>query len=195
MNISDNYVSLFEQVISFENLIIAWEKARKGKTKKIYVIKFEEELFFNLMALHYELKYGAYTPKPLKEFILRDPKTRRIHKSEFRDRIVHHALVNIIEPIFDKSFIYDSCANRIGKGTLFAIKRFKEFQENITKNFTKEAFCLKADIRHYFKEVNHKILMQVIRRRISDENVLELINKINTNFNMQRERERYWELK
>ena len=190
MNISDNYVSLFEQVISFENLIIAWEKARKGKTKKIYVIKFEEELFFNLMALHYELKYGAYTPKPLKEFILRDPKTRRIHKSEFRDRIVHHALVNIIEPIFDKSFIYDSCANRIGKGTLFAIKRFKEFQENITKNFTKEAFCLKADIRHYFKEVNHKILMQVIRRRISDENVLELINKINTNFNMQRERER-----
>ena len=72
--------NLYEKVISFENLILAWQKARKGKSKKLYVIEFEQELFYQLMALHYELKYGTYKPKPLKTFILRDPKTRVINK-------------------------------------------------------------------------------------------------------------------
>ena len=183
------YNNLWERVISFENLIVAWKKARKGKTTKSYVIEFDNYSFWNLLALHYELKYGTYEPKPLDEFIVRDPKTRRIAKSEFRDRIVHHAIVNILEPIYEGIFIYDSSANRIGKGNLFALKRFNLFQRKVTSNLRKDAFCLKADIKHYFQEIDKNILMDIIKKKISDRNLLGLIYKINTNFDSQRERE------
>ena len=173
-------------------MILAWARARKGKTKKEYVIEFEANLQDNLLKLHEELENQTYKPKPLVTFILRDPKTRKINKSDFRDRIVHHAIVNIIEPIFDRSFIYDSCANRIGKGNLFALKRFERFKRKVTNNLKIEAFCFKADIKHYFQEVNHEILIEVIRRKIKDEKVIWLIEKIlknYANFESQRERE------
>src|SRR3989338_1648917 len=125
---------LYSEVISLKNLIFAYKKARKGKTKKNYVKKFEENLAYNLKILYNELKTQTYKPKPLITFILRDPKTRKISKSDFRDRIVHHALCNIIEPIFEKSFIYDSCANRKGKGNLFAVKRFYKFIGKVSRN-------------------------------------------------------------
>ncbi|MEK6889437.1 MAG: hypothetical protein AABW80_05015 [Nanoarchaeota archaeon] len=196
-----SYNNLYNKIISFENLILAWKKARKGKTKKNYIIEFERDLFCNLLALHYELKYLSYRPKALVTFILRDPKTRKISKSEFRDRIVHHAIVNILEPIFDKTFIHDSCANRIGKGNLFAIQRFYKYLRKVSRNrlIAKNKFrdnnyvsgyCLKADIKHYFQEVNHNILMNLISRKIRDKKVLNLIEKVNANFGMQRERER-----
>ena len=190
---------LYKGMISFENLICAWKKARKGKTKKPYVIEFENELFANLMALHYELRYGSYKPRPLTTFILRDPKTRKISKSEFRDRIVHHAIVNFLEPIFDASFICDSCSNRLGKGNTFALKRFEKFMRKVSHNGKRKGwfaanqiagYCLKADIRHYFEEVNHAVLMNIISKRIRDAQVLNLIGLINENFRMQRERER-----
>jgi len=181
--------NLYSKIISLENLILAWKKARKGKTKKLYVAEFENRLFVNLMLLHQELKSETYKPGPLETFVLRDPKTRRISKSDFRDRIVHHALVNIIEPVFDKSFISDSCANRKGKGTLYALKRFGNFQRRVTKNFTREAFCLKADIKHYFREIDKGILMEIICKKIGDEQAISLILKIVEN-NARRERER-----
>ena len=194
------YNNLYNEIISWRNLVLAWKKARKGKTKKDYVKEFEANLRGNLLKLHEELKSQTYSPKPLKTFILRDPKTRKISKSDFRDRIVHHALVRIIEPIFDKSFIYDSCANRIGKGNLFALRRFYEFARKISKNGKIKnlinnnqikGYCLKADIKHYFEEVNHEILIEIISRKIKDEKVIWLIKKIlwdYTNSGTERER-------
>ena len=170
--------SLYEKIYNISNLILAWRKARKHKTKKPYVIEFEKNVIGNLFNLHEELKNQTYQPKPLVTFILRDPKTRKISKSAFRDRIIHHAIVRIIEPIFDKSFIYDSCANRKGKGNLFAIKRFDEFKRKVTNNLHTDAYCFKADIKHYFEEVNHEILLNLIKRKISDESVIWLIEKI-----------------
>lgn len=170
--------NLYDKIISFENLVLAWEKARKGKTKKNYVIEFEKNLNENLLNIHYELKSKTYIPKSLETFILRDPKTRVISKSHFRDRIVHHAICNIIDPIFDKSFIYDSCANRVGKGNLFALERFKLFKRKITRNLRKGAYCLKADIKHYFQEVNHDVLINILQRKISDADVICLIKRI-----------------
>jgi len=181
MNIYENS-ELYSQIYNMSNLILAWRKARKHKTKKPYVIEFEKDLERNLLKLHEELKSQIYFPKPLITFILRDPKTRRISKSAFRDRIIHHAVIRIIEPIFDKIFIYDSCANRKGKGNLFAVKRFDKFKRKITNNLHSEAFCLKADIKHYFDEVNHEILLKIIRRRIKDEKVILLIKKILNNY-------------
>jgi len=178
---------MYAEVYDFKNLIRAWKRARKGKTKKAYVKEFEEHLAYNLKLLHDELKNESYIPKPLVTFILRDPKTRIISKAEFRDRIVHHALVNILEPIFDPLFIYDSCANRKGKGNLFAIQRFETFTRKVSRNgkmngwYTNnqiKGYCLKADIKHYFEEVDHEILVRIIKRKISDEKVRRIIEKI-----------------
>jgi retron-type reverse transcriptase len=173
-----------------ENLVLAWKKARKGKTKKDYVIKFERDLKKNLSDLHNELKYKTYKPKPLVNFVLRDPKTRKISKSDFRDRVVHHAAFNIIEPIFDKIFINDSCANRKGKGSLYALERLDIYINKVTQNGKLNGWfnsnqtkghCLKCDIKHYFQEVDHKILTDIIRRKIADEDVIWLINQILSN--------------
>lgn len=186
----ETYNNIYPKIYDFNNLILAWRKARKHKTKKNYVIEFESNLKENLLELQEELKNQTYKPKPLRIFILRDPKTRKISKSLFRDRIIHHALVNIIEPVFEKSFIYDSCANRIGKGNLFALERFDYFKRKVTNNLKSEAFCLKADIKHYFEEVDHKILLDIFKKKIKDEKVIWLINRILKNTSILRERER-----
>ena len=194
-----SYNNIYCLIISFENLILAWQKARKGKTKKLYVIEFERELFCNLFYLHYELLSNIYRPKPLKAFVVRDPKTRKIHKSDFRDRIVHHAIVNILEPLFDKTFIYDSWANRKCKGNLYALERFYVFARQVSRNgeingiFNSnqvKGYCFKADIKHYFSTVNHKVLINIISRKIKDKNVLSLLQIIVANSETQRERER-----
>ena len=173
--------NIYSETYKLSNLILAWRNARKHKTRKDYVIEFEGNLIKNLLKLQEELRTQNYKPLPLKTFILRDPKTRKISKSAFRDRIVHHALVRVIELIFDKMFIYESCANRIGKGNLFAIKRFELFKRKVTNNLKTEAFCLKADIKHYFDEVKHEVLIKIIRRKISDEKVIWLIKQILSN--------------
>ena len=184
--------NLYWRICSLSNLILAWKKARKGKTTRDYVIKFESNLSHNLIKLHEELRTQIYLPEPLKTFTLRDPKTRKISKSAFRDRVVHHAIVNVLEPIFDKTFIHDSCANRKGKGNLYALKRFDKFRRKVSGNGMIVAdrlnnlnyirgYCLKADIKHYFQEVNHEILMNILSNKIGDELTIILIKKILNN--------------
>ena len=191
------YYNLYNKLYSVNNLFLAYKKARKGKTLKNYVIEFEQDLNKNINDLYNELKTQTYKPKPLETFILRDPKTRRISKSDFRDRIIHHALVNILEPIFEKIFIYDSCANRIGKGNLFALNRFDKFKRKVSENGKvipnkfKDSnyvirYCLKCDIKHYFQEVNHEILIKIIKKKIYDEKVIWLIEQILHNYSSQK---------
>ncbi|MFH1503416.1 MAG: reverse transcriptase domain-containing protein [Candidatus Diapherotrites archaeon] len=185
------YNSIYNEIISLRNLIFAWRKARKGKAKRDYVIKFEENIAYNLKVLYDELNNQTYNLQPLKTFILRDPKTRKISKSAFRDRIVHHALVGIIEPLFDKTFIYDSCANRKGKGNLFAVQRFDCLLRKISRNNSMNCFVLKADVKHYFQEINHSILLEIIKKKIKCEKTIWLIKEIMKNkVEVERERER-----
>nr|AQS29604.1 hypothetical protein [uncultured archaeon] len=175
---------MYGRICSYENLLVAFKKARKGKTTKDNVIEFENNLSENLQQLRNELVFHTYRPRPLRTFIIRDPKTRKISKSDFRDRIVHHALCNIIEPIFDKSFIFDSYANRKGKGTFKAIDRFKYFARKVSQNYTKTTFVLKADVRHYFETVNHSVLLSVLRNKIENQRVMWLIKIILSNYIM-----------
>ena len=106
------YSNLFENLCSIENLRAAFNKAKKGKSKKWYVKEFESNLDNELTKLKTELETQTYRPKPLKRFIIRDPKTRVIPASTFRDRVIHQAICKIIEPIFEKTLIYDSYASR-----------------------------------------------------------------------------------
>lgn len=179
--------NIYEKIYAKKNIVHAYKKARKGKTKKEYVIAFERHIVQNINSLNKELKEEIYQSRELKHFILRDPKTRKISKSHFRDRVVHHALCNIIEPIFDKAFIYDNAANRKGKGSLFAIKRLYTFMRKVSRNgkdkgwFNEnqiQGYCLKADIKHYFREINHNILLNILKRKIKDKQTIWLIQSI-----------------
>jgi len=181
------------------NIIPAWRKARKGKISRQDIVDFDKDIEKNLLMLHNELKNKTYSPKKLVNFILRDPKTRKISKADFRDRVVHHSLMNIIAPIFEKGFIYDSCAGRIGKGTLLALQRFEKFFRIVSNNCKNNknrfndnnfvnGYCLKADIKQYFPNIDHSILLNILKRKIKDENVIWLIQQIiNANSESQRE--------
>ncbi len=173
--------SLFDQICSYDNIFSAYEKACKRKKQKQYVLEFEKNLTKNLAQLQQELVLGTYKPRPLATFILRDPKTRKISKSDFRDRIVHHAICNVIMPLFEERFIHDSFANRKGKGVFKALQRFDSFKQKVSKNNTRECFVLKADIKHYFDEVDHEPLLSILKRRIPDERVLDLVRVILAN--------------
>ncbi len=189
------YRNLYSKLYSLENLHLAFKKARRNKSFMPYVIKFEEELEEELKKLHQEFNSLTYQPFPLKRFIIRDPKTRTIHSSAFRDRVVYHALVNILEPIFDPTFIHDSCASRKNKGTLKAVQRFDSFKRKVSRNgklinnFYNEnniiSYCLKADIKHYFETVDHEVLLTVIKRKVKEEDIIWLITQILNNFNSE----------
>jgi len=183
---------IYQEIYSIENLILAFKKAKKGKSKKDYIIYLESNLNKELNKLQSELKSKIYKPEPLKKFIIRDPKTRIIHASIFRDRIVHHAIINIIKPIFDKIFIYDSFASRDKKGTHKAVIRFKSFVRKVSENGSLikkpfnsssiKGFVLKADIKHYFDSMNHEVLINIIKKKIKDEDFIWLIRTILNNF-------------
>lgn len=181
---------LYEKVCSKQNLELAWKKARKRKTQKQYVIDFEKNLSDNLLSLRTELLLYAYRPRPLETFILRDPKTRKISVSNFRDRIVHHAICNLIEPLFDKKFIYDSYANRKSKGTLAAINRMQYFMHKVTQNgkvvrhrskSSLRGFVFKGDIKHYFDTISHQKLLEIVEKIIKDRKLLFLLKIILVN--------------
>lgn len=169
---------MYDKLCSIENLSLAFKKAKRGKTKRRYIKRFQKKLESNLLKLRDELINQVYVPCPLKTFVLRDPKTRKISKSAYRDRVIHHALCNIIVQDFEKVFTYDSHANRIGKGTLKAIERFDKFKVKVSRNNTRKCFILKADIKHYFGEVDHNILIKIIKREIKDERIIWLVKQI-----------------
>jgi len=166
----NRYRNLWQELCSYDNLELAYSKARKHKTLMPYMIEFEKDLENNLLLLRSELLLHCYRPRPLVNFIVSDPKIRKISKSNFRDRVVHHALCNIIEPIFEKIFIYDSYANRIGKGTLKAVERFDYFKRKASRNDTIGCYVLKADIKKYFENISHEALTDIIKKRIKDKN-------------------------
>lgn len=174
-------MDLWMKLCSYENLELAYQKARKHKTTRDYVLEFEKDLKNNLLTLRSELLFHCYKPKPLINFIIRDPKTRKISKSHFRDRVIHHALCNVIEPIFDKGFIFDSYANRKFKGTLKAVERFNKFKRKVSKNNTKKCYILKADIRKYFETVDHNVLINILKTKVKDKRIIWLIKQILAN--------------
>jgi len=166
-------VDLFDEIVSFDNLYSAYLKARKGKRFLDYVLVFEQNLEQELLNLQRDLKSDAYVHGCYREMIVNDSKKRLIKVAPFRDRIVHHALCNIIEPLLDKKFVYDSYACRKNKGTHKAVNRLQSFLRK-----KDNAFCLQCDISKYFMSIDHKVLFGLCCKHISDERVLLLISRI-----------------
>lgn len=162
---------LFDQVCSFDALVQAAHRAMQGKRFKPHVADFWRNLEPEVLQLRRELEDGSYRPGPYHTFVITDPKQRTICAAEFRDRVVHHALCAVLEPIFERSFIFDSYACRKGKGTHAALARAQRFCRRFR-------YFLKFDIRRFFDSVEHEVLRRLLRRKIADVRVLDLTDAI-----------------
>ena len=166
--------NLYKEVYNMDNLRQAYKKARRHKGKKFYVLEFEEHLEENLMQLQKELKEETWQPEPYKVFTTFDPKQRLIHAPRFRDRIVQHALVSVIEPIYYPIFIHDSYASLKHKGTHIAIDRLTQF----LRRHEEPVYVLKCDVRKFFDSIDHDVLIGILRKKIGDERVIRMCQKI-----------------
>lgn len=166
--------NLFQEVCKYENLHNAFLKARKGKNDVAGVIRFTYNLENELLKLQNELKNQTYKIGQYRHFTIFEPKERKISALPFRDRIIHHAVCNIVEPIFEKMFIYDSYACRKRKGTHAGANRIQKFIRKLNSTY----YVLKGDVSKYFPSVNHEILKKTIREKIADKKLLHLLDNI-----------------
>lgn len=163
--------SSFECVIDWQNLLSAYQKAARSKRGKQNIADFEKRVADHLVCLQRELSERSYQPGQYVHFMIHDPKQRKISAAPFRDRVVHHAVCNIIEPIFDARFIEDSYANRIGKGTHRAIDQFQDYSRRYQ-------YVLRADIVKHFPSIDHEILLNILQQTIQDEGIRWLMQLI-----------------
>jgi len=170
------YNNLFNMVVDFENLYKAYDKAKRGKRYRIQALRFKENLEQNLIEIQNELIWNMYKPLSYRQFWVYDPKKRLISAPAFRDRVVHHALIRIVEPIFERKFISDSFACRRGKGTHSAVARVQHFERIAYRNYG-DFYVLKLDVRKFFPSINHDILKREFKRIISDKKIQELYDR------------------
>jgi len=162
---------MWEQLISWDNLWLAFGRAGRGKRSGMAVAAFEHHLADNLLALQAELRSGSYRPGGYRHFVIHEPKRRKISAAPFRDRVVHHALCNLIEPVFDARFIAHSYANRIGKGTHRAVDQLQAW----TRRYR---YALRMDVVQHFPSLDHAVLRAEIGRVVADERALALVDQI-----------------
>jgi len=170
--------NLWHRVINFENLLKAAHQAQKSKKFRPSVLEFNADLEGNLIQIQQELQEKTYQPGKFHTFYVFEPKKRQISAAPYRDRVIHHALCNVIVPLFESSFIDDSYANRVGYGTHRALKRFIQF-------FHSSRYVLQCDIRKYFPSIDREILKSLIHRKIKCHDTLWLIDLIIDNGNEQ----------
>lgn len=180
------FESLFHKIVSVSNLLKAWNKFKKGKSKKKDIALFEMHLEDNIFRLHTLLITKTYVHDPYESFYVCDPKRRHIHKASVRDRVLHQVLFQTLYPIFDKHFIHDSYSSRNLKGTHAGVARLSDACRKISSNWKKPAYVLKCDVRKFFASIDHKILRVLIARKIEDQEVLGLIDEIFKSFENQR---------
>jgi len=163
---------LYPRIYDMENMWLAWRRARLGgKRKWSSVADFEIDLEQNLVALHEELRDKTYRPGPYRHFTIARPKIRRISAAPFRDRVVHHALMQVTWPIMEARMIDDSYACRVGKGTHAALDRCQHFCRG-------HRYVLQCDVVQYFPSVDHAILRRQLARHIACRGTLWLMDEI-----------------
>jgi retron-type reverse transcriptase len=163
--------NLYDTIYHPLNLWGAYKNAARGKRYQPAAATFEYDLEKNLLEIEQELKEGTYQPGGYNSFHIQKPKKRLINAAPFRDRVVHHALMSVIEPLFEQQFIFDSYANRKRKGTHAALDR-------CTYYMRRKNYVMHMDVRQFFPSIDHQILLGILSRTIGDERVLQLVEKI-----------------
>jgi len=176
------YKNLFNAIISAENLSSAWDKFKNGKRNKKDVQYFEWSLEENIFSLHRDLKNKLYKHGAYHSFNIKDPKPRNIHKAQVRDRILHHAVFRILNPIFEPGFISASFSCREGYGTHKGVQYLQNALRMATQNGKVPCFALKCDIKKFFDTIDHDILLAILKKRIKDENTIWLLKQIISSF-------------
>ena len=166
-----------------ENLFSAWEEFQKDKKRKKDVQKFEYNLEQNVFRLNRDLKSKKYKHSRYLSFYICDPKVRHIHKATVKDRVLHHAVSQILAPIFEPTFIPNSFSCRIGKGNHKGTFALEKALRKISKNNLWSCFVLKCDIRKFFENIDHEILLKIISKKIKDEDAMWLVKEIIKSFN------------
>ncbi len=165
------YRNLWPRFVDWDNLLLAYQRCRRRKRFKPPAVRFHFNWEHNLLQLQQELIEGTWQPGRYYNFRIHEPKPRLISAAPFRDRIVHHAVVNVLEPIYERRFVFDSYACRRGKGTHRAIRRAQYF-------LRRYRYYLKTDIVRFFPSVDHSVLQQLVRRTIRDARLMGLLDQI-----------------
>ncbi|MFA5000764.1 MAG: reverse transcriptase/maturase family protein [Candidatus Paceibacterota bacterium] len=176
------YNNLFDQIVNLENLFQAWEEFKRGKQKKPDVLAFEKNLEQNIFQLHRDLTSRTYKHGPYSSFYIYDPKRRHIHKATVRDRVLHHAIFRVLNWVFGPTFIPRSFSCRFGKGTHKGVAVLEQMQQQVSHNYSRPGFALKCDVKKFFDTINHSFLLSIIKRRISDQNAIWLLEEIIESF-------------
>lgn len=171
------YNHIFDRICDWDNLCVSFKKASKSRRYSGDVLRFRQNLEENLINIQNHLLWATWEPGPYKYFTVYEPKERMIMAPPFRDRIVHHALINIIEPLFERKFIFDSYACRSGKGIHRSACRVRQFLRR-AKSRWGCAFVLKADISKYFPSIDSSVLGGIIKKTVRDTKTLSLCEKI-----------------
>lgn len=162
---------LFSRLTSWDNLWLAYHEAARRKRGRPTAAHFEFRLADNLLAIQHELETESYTPGAYRHFFVHAPKRRKISAAPFRDRVVHHALCNVIEPLFEPQFHPHSYANRIGKGTHRAIDQLQAY----TRRYR---YVLRLDIVRHFPSIDHAVLKDTLFHTVADPHIRRLIETI-----------------
>lgn len=169
--------NIYQKICDFENLYEAYLEARKNKRYRKDVLDFSARLEENLIQLQNELIYKTYQVGRYREFYVYEPKKRLIMALQFRDRVVQWAIYRHLNPWFDKQFIYDSYGCRKNKGTHRAADRLQYWMRQVSRKEGRY-YYLKLDISKYFYRVDHEILLNLLRRKINDMDLVELLGHI-----------------
>lgn len=155
-----------------------------GKRKRRDVTEFSLHLFDHIVSLHHDLVNRRYHHGSYQAFCVNDSKLRDIHKASVRDRLLHHAIYRILYPFFDRKFIFDSYSCRKDKGTHRAINRFRIFARKVSRNYTGAIWVVKGDIRKFFANIDHEILIAILKKYINDANTMWLLEEIISSFSI-----------
>jgi len=172
------YKNLYPLIISAENLFAAWEVFKSDKRNKPDVAEFEQKVEQHIFQLRRDLRDKTYKHGPYYGFWVHDPKRRRIHKATVRDRVLHHAIFRIINPVFEPTFIPTSFSCRVGKGTHKGVESVRDMLRAESKNGAEQCWVLKCDIRKFFDSVDHSVLLGVLKQRVGDADAFGLLTKI-----------------
>ncbi len=172
----------YNSIISLDNLLKAWKEFVSGKRARKDIQEFERNLMANIISLHRELAAKTYSHSKYQAFKISDPKPRDIHKASVRDRLLHHALHRTLSSFFIKTFISDSYSCQTGKGTHRALRRFRQFSKIVSRNDTCTAWVLKCDIKKFFANIDHKVLIGIMDSYIPDKDIIRLIFVIISSF-------------
>lgn len=167
--------NLYEKIYSIENLKLADKNTRKGKSGQYGIIVHDRNRENNILSLHEMLKNKTYKTSQYTTFTIHEPKERIISVLPyFPDRITHHAVMNILEPIFVSTFTADTYSCIKKRGIHAAARAVK----NALRDVVGTQYCLKLDIRKFYPNINHYILKQLLRKKFKDLNLLWLLDEI-----------------